>query len=748
MANYLLEIGVEELPAGFVPEAEERLREFLRSGLTESNIAFKHIRSYSTPRRLTAVVEDIAAVQTTTEKKVKGPAVKSSFDANNKPTPQAEGFAKKHGLNASELTREEVGGVEYLHAVVVNSGKATEEVLPEIVNKVIGQISGERLMRWGECEVKFSRPLRWLVSLLDDKLVDITVANFKSGRLTRGHRILHPGEISIAHADKYEETLKQAFVIVDPAKRKDMVEVQVQARANELGGIAPQLKSGLLEEVVNLTEWPTALVGQFEEGYLTLPATLIETIMIHHQRYFPVEAKEQTDSSNRTLLPYFITITNNDRKEAAPHIKQGNERVLRARLADGKFFFFDDSKAKLEDRLPALAKLTYQEGLGSYGDKTDRLSQLATVLTNSEPASSVLSSHEKANLVRICQLMKLDLVSNLVRELPELQGYVGSWYAKREGEPSEVVQAILSHYAPRSSNDDIPQDRLGQLAAVLDKLDHVVGLFALGKKPTGSSDPYALRRNAQGLIDIVVDGLTDLPINITTLVGSLLMAFEPLVENAGHENANKNGKSEKSDKSEKNGKGNHKKFDDESIAAEVKEFIMQRLKGKLLDGGNGKELVEAVLSARDPLANVSDVMVRMRTIKNLVSAPGASDLLRVGIRIGNILKADSPDTVQVDLLTEDCEKALWEAFQKNVKANWERSGNADSFTLPTTEAEYQSLFDLLRQLTPHIDTFFKDLLVNDEDQAKRNNRHGILKNIDRYFRALADFTKLQPLTNQ
>lgn len=736
MANYLLEIGVEELPAGFVPEAEERLRELLRANLTEANIAFKQIRSYSTPRRLTAVVEEIAAVQTTTEKKVKGPAVKSSFDANNKPTPQAEGFAKKHGLTAAELLREEVGGIEYLHALVVNSGKATQEVLPEIVNKVIGQISGERLMRWGECEVKFSRPLRWLVSLLDDKLVDITVANFKSGRLTRGHRILHPGEISIAHADKYEETLKEAFVIVDPAKRRQMVESQVSARADELGGKAPQLKSGLLDEVVNLTEWPTALVGQFEDGYLTLPATLIETIMIHHQRYFPVEAKEQKDLSNRTLLPYFITITNNDRKEAAPHIKQGNERVLRARLADGKFFFFDDSKAKLEDRLPALAKLTYQEGLGSYGDKTDRLSQLATVLTNSEPASSVLSNHEKTNLVRTCELMKLDLVSNLVRELPELQGYVGSWYAKREGEPEEVVQAILSHYAPRTSNDAIPQDRLGQLAAVLDKLDHVVGLFALGKKPTGSSDPYALRRNAQGLIDIVVDGLTDLPVNLTTLIASLLMAFEPLLENSA--NAEKNG-------SQNGKKSAGQKFDNEAIAAEVKEFIMQRLKGKLLDCGYGKEAVEAVLGARDPLANVSDVMVRMNTVKHMVSAPGAADLMRVGIRIGNILKPDSPDVVQADALTGASEKALWEAFQKIVKANWERS--KEGFTLPTTEAEYQSLLDLLHKLTPFIDSFFEDTMVNDEDMAKRNNRHGILKNIDRYFRALADFTKLQALTN-
>jgi glycyl-tRNA synthetase beta chain len=736
MANYLLEIGVEELPAGFVPEAEERLKQLFTAGLNEANIAFKSMRTYSTPRRLTAIVEDIAAEQTTTEKKIKGPAVKSSFDAEGKATPQAEGFAKKHGLTAAQLAREEIGGVEYLHATVVNKGKATEQVLPEVVSKMILLISGERLMRWGDCEVKFSRPLRWIVSLMGDKIVEVTIANFKSGRISRGHRILHPQEFSIADADSYEDTLKKAFVIVDPAKRKELIKAQVAERVAELGGVAPQINSGLLDEVVNLTEWPAALVGEFEKEYLSLPATLIETIMIHHQRYFPVEATAAGASNNgatnngsaqseRTLLPYFVTITNNDRVEAAPHIKQGNERVLRARLADGKFFYFDDSKVKLEDRSDSLAKLTYQEGLGSYGDKADRLAQLAQVLTSSEPTSECLSEQDKKDLVRACQLIKLDLVSNLVRELPELQGYVGSWYAHSEGESPAVSQAIVSHYAPRSSSDTIPQDRIGQLAAVLDKLDHVVGLFAIGKKPTGSSDPYALRRNAQGLIDILVDGLNDVSVNITSLAGSLLLAFEPVVES------------------------NKKKLDSAAVSADVKDFLLQRLRGKLLDKGYSKDVIEAVLSARDGLADINDVIVRLETVKHLVTAPGATELIRAGMRIGNILKADSPDIVREDKLTGDSEKALWEAFQKQVRANWERSSQGSvpdsNFRTPATEAEYQSMLDLLRTLTPFIESFFESTMVNDENIEVRNNRHGLLKNIDRYFRSLADFTKLQQL---
>lgn len=713
MANYLLEIGVEELPAGFVPEAEERLRELLKNSLSEANISFQAVQSYSTPRRLTAVVEGIAEKQTTTEKKVKGPAVKNSFDAAGKATAPAAGFAAKHGLTPEKLEREEIAGVEYLVARVVLEGQATRDVLPELVNKVISQISGERLMRWGDCEVKFSRPLRWIVSLLDKTIVNVEIANLKASNKSRGHRILHPQEIEINDAESYEAALQSAFVIVDPKKRKAAIAEQVAARAKELGGSARQLDSGLLDEVINLTEWPSALVGEFEHDYLALPATLIETIMIHHQRYFPIEAADSKADEHK-LLPFFVTITNNDRTEAKAHIKQGNERVLRARLADGKFFYFDDRKIKLEERTEALGKLTYQEGLGSYGDKTERLCRLAQVLSD----SARLNDRETVCLERACQLMKLDLVSNLVRELPELQGYVGSWYARAEGEPADVAAAIVSHYSPRGGSDGIPADRIGQLAAVLDKIDHIVGLFALGHRPSGSSDPYALRRSAQGLIDILVDGLVDLPLNLTMLINSLLMAFEPLVASHG------------------------KKFEAESVSQEVHEFLVQRLRGKLMDTHSSREAVEAVLGSPDPLSNLTDVLIRLKTVMHLIGSPGGNDLMRVGVRVGNILKADSPEAVDEKLLEGEAEKLLWEAFKKNVQANWEKNGR---FVQPQSEAEYQSLLDLQRQIIPHVDRFFEETLVNDQDKAKRDNRHGILKHIDRYYRSIADFTKLQPL---
>ncbi|MBS1992839.1 MAG: glycine--tRNA ligase subunit beta [Cyanobacteria bacterium SZAS LIN-3] len=723
MANYLLELGVEELPAGFVPEVEERLVDLLKSGLEQANLKFESISSFSTPRRLTAVVKGLAQTQEATVKRVKGPPVKSSFSADGQPTVQATGFAAKHNLTVADLKQEDVSGTTFLIAEVTSPARKAGEVLPEIVEKIIPQLSGERPMRWGSCDLKFNRPLRWVVSLLGADVVPFDVAEITAGRTSFGHRILSPGPVEIKDADSYEEALKKASVMVDSKKRKELILAQVQAKAESLGGVAPQLSSSLLDEVTFLTEWPHALVGDFEADYLALPPTLIETIMIHHQRYFPLEEKAGASSGNgaslafkRKLLPHFITVTNNDRAEAQAKIKQGNERVLRARLADGKFFFFDDRKTKLEDRRDALAKLTFQEGLGSYQDKTDRLNNLAKVLSDSLKLDPKLS----VCLERTTELMKLDLVTNLVRELPELQGYVGSWYAESEGEPLDVAQAIASHYCPRSASDTIPADKVGQLAAVLDKIDHVVGLFALGRRPTGSSDPYSLRRNAQGLIDILVDGLTDQPVNLSMLINTLLLCFEPMLVSNG------------------------KKINTEAINADLQDMLLQRFRGKLLDMHLSREAVEAVLASRDPLIDLQDVVVRARTVDHLIGSPGATELIRAGVRIANILKGGQPAAVNESLLTEAVEKSLYEAFQKQVRSNWERDGH---FTAPKTEGEYQSLLDLLRTLTPFVEKFFEDIMVNTEEQAVRQNRHALLANIDQYFKSVADFAKLQPVLN-
>ena len=705
MSDYLLEVGVEELPAGFVDEACGRLRDLLSMALEQNLITYRRIDTLSTPRRLTAIVRDIAPMQATAHKRIKGPAVKSAFDADGKPTKQAQGFAEKHKLQPADLKREEVGGIEYLMAEITNEGLPTAEILPGLIEKIIPQISGERLMRWGTSDIKFSRPLRWLVSLMDDKVVPIKIANLTASNQSLGHRILHPSPVTIGSAASYVDDLKKAHVMVSADERRSLIREQVNASAAQLKGRPRKIEeSSLLDEVVNLTEWPKAVVGQFEDEYLSLPSTLIETIMVHHQRYFSVEAHSGVDEfGDKQLLPYFITISNNDRDEAMANIKQGNERVLRARLADGKFFFFDDLKCKLEDRKEGLSALTYQEGLGSYADKVDRVVALAKVLADTVE----LDAKTKVCLERAVQLMKLDLVSNLVRELPELQGYVGSWYAKKAGEPKEVTDAIASHYSPRSAHDAIPSDKVGALAAVLDKLDHIVGLFALGKKPTGSSDVFGLRRSAQGLVDILIDGLSDTRVDLDLLIQNLLKAYEPMI------------KSNKDDC--------HK---------EIKEFVGQRLRGKLLDRGHAREIVEATLTSNsnDAFKDLTDLIKRIEAIKNLMTQSQGQNLIKAAIRVGNIVDRQSGLDVETALLTVPAEKQLWEAIVK-VKGQI------------TKDQSHDALLSSLLVLTEPIEKFFEDTMVNDPDAAKKANRHKLLKNIDDQFSKVADFTKLQALVN-
>jgi glycyl-tRNA synthetase beta chain len=705
MPDYLIEIGTEELPADHVPEAQERLKTLLSDGLKKANLAFEDISTLGTPRRITAIIKGLASVQPTIEKKEKGPKADS-------PAGAAAGFAKKFDLRVEDLIKEEIGGVSYYHANVTIKGREAPTVLQEVVPKAISQLSGERLMRWGTSSLKFSRPIRWLVSLLDNNVVPLELEGIQSGRESYGNRVLNPGKVTIDHPGKYVEALRNARVIVDPEERKQMIQKQVLETAKKVSGAPGRLKGGLLDEVINITEWPHAILGEFEKQYLDLPDTLIETVMVHHQRYFPVE---RTDSGNgkKKLLPYFIAVSNNDRKEAEPIIKQGNERVLRARLADGRFFYFDDQKTKLSERIDALAQLTFQEGLGSYLDKRDRLVHGARILSD----SLNLDARIKVCLERTMELCKLDLVTNLVRELPELQGYVGSWYAEQEGQPPDVVNAVVSHYAPRSTDDQIPADDVGKYAALLDKLDNLVGLFALGRRPSGSSDPFALRRQAQGVVDILFGGMTDTTINVNALIDVFLTLLLPALE-------------------QKRG------FDAQKTVADLRDFLIQRIRMRLQEDGFRREIIDAVTKFRDPLDNLPDALLRLKLLANLASNDDGLAFIRGGVRIGKILKPDSPQAVDPSSFTLDAEKNLWNSFQNEVVAVWEASGQ---FRLPDSEADYKQMAQLLAKLVKPIDQFFVDVMVNDEDQKKSETRHGLLRTIDRYYSSIADFTELQPL---
>jgi glycyl-tRNA synthetase beta chain len=717
MPNYLLEIGTEELPADQVPEAQSRLKLLISEALEQAQLSFDNLTTYGTPRRIACIVNGLDAVQATTTKKVKGPPVKSSFDPQGKPLPPALGFAQKQGIEIGKLDQEEIAGVGYLVANLTIEGRPAKTVLAELVPKVIEQISGERLMRWGDSDFKFSRPIRWLVSLLDKEEVKFSVGGIPSGQTTFGHRILAPGAVTVQGPETYVEELRKAFVLADPNERKQVIERSVQTEAASVSGSPRQLSGSLLEEVVNITEWPCAVLGQFADEYLDLPDTLIETVMVHHQRYFPVESKADQQNLSNKLLPYFISVANNDRDNAKPQIKLGNERVLRARLADGRFFYFDDQKTKLVQRKEALSQLTFHEGLGSYVEKQERMTQAARKLADELKLEAKLA----ICLERTLELCKLDLVSNLVRELPELQGHVGSWYARLEGEPPEVVAAIASHYSPRSTEDDIPSDAIGKMAAIVDKLDNLVAIFATGKRPSGSSDPYILRRQAQGLVDILIDGLPNFRISITNLSQTLLGLLTAKL------NANKRWSDGQSAQ-----KG----------IADLRDFLLQRVKLKLLDRGFKREVVDAALLSRDALNDLPDLVTRLECLEKLLAADSGLDLIRVGVRVGNILTAESPSTVRAELFEDEAETELWDAFNGCLVKNWQQT---DEFRIAKSAEEYAQLVVLLQKVSPLVDNLFDKVMVNDPNQSKRDNRHALLKNLDRYYRSIADFPKLQPL---
>ena len=724
MSGFLLEIGTEELPASFIVDAQRNLCDGFADLLKSNSIAFSSVRGLSTPRRLAVLVTDISLTQSTTTRRVKGPPVASSFEDNGSPKPAAKGFAAKHNMTVDQLEHETIADVAYLVAQVVSTGKPVAYVLQTELPKLISRLSGERMMRWASSDFKFSRPIRWVVALLDKEVVSFVVNDVRAGRQSYGHRILHPEPISINEPDTYAEQLLAAFVQVDPLLRRKKIEDEVTVVATALHGRPRRLSGALLDEVVNITEWPTAVSGDFAKEYLDLPDALIETVMVHHQKYFPVEelsaseTRQDLDSSNR-LLPHFITISNNDRTEARPYIKQGNERVLKARLADGRFFYFDDQKTKLSDRKEVVSQLTFQEGLGSYGDKVTRTMRVAEAMKGRWQLAAEIS----IPLERTLELCKSDLVTNLVRELPELQGHVGSWYAKQEGQPIEVVRAIASHYAPRFTEDDIPPDLVGQLASVIDKADTLVGLFLLGKKPTGSSDPYALRRQAQGLVDVLIDGVHNTPVDVTELLEQVLIQFDSLKMKM------------------------KSPVPADKVLEDLNEFLLQRIKNKMANLSSRREVIDAAVGA-GALHFLSVIKPRISAIEDLLKTENGINLTRAGVRIGNILKGSLSEELEPSLFSDDAEKALWEAYC-NAFPHIDKAKTASSFGAEGDALKAlarNNLTDIVDRLQPLVDPinqFFVDVMVNDVDLKKRANRHALLHHVYSHFALLADFTKLQ-----
>ena len=680
--DLLLEIGTEEVPAHVMPGVLAQLKERAEKAFQENRIAFASVRTLGTPRRMALLVKDLAEKQADVTSENRGPSVKIAFDADGKPTKAAQGFARGQHVAPEDLVEKD----GYVYAVVHETGKETAELLKTLLPELICALSFPNNMRWGSLEFKFIRPIRWLVALFDSEVIPFEVANVTSGRVSRGHRFLSQGDFSIAKADDYEKDCEAQYIIVDPEKRKAMIRAQIEAVAKENGGRA-EITDDLLEEVLYLVEYPTALCGRFEEKYLQLPPEAVITPMRDHQRYFPVK-----DDAGK-LLPLFITVRNGG-KEYLETVQHGNERVLRARLADAQFFFDEDRKKSLEEHRDKLKTVVFQQGLGTMYEKTERLAQLADFIADEIGADEKAHKHAR----RAALLSKADLVTGMVTEFTELQGIMGREYAKLDGECDKVAIAIDEHYMPRFAGDAQPQTTAGRIVSTADKIDTIVGTFHLGKIPTGSQDPFALRRQALGLVHMVIEAKYHLSISRLVAKAMNLYGITEAEERA-------------------------------KMQADVAEFLRLRLRNVLEAEQIRYDAADAVLGDVDDIYNV---LLRARAVTAFTGQKDAAQSMQAFVRVANIARKSAAETIYPERFHMAEEMALYQAYTSTKSA-------VESLV---SGEDFEGAIDALTELAAPIDAFFDNVMVMDKDEAIKDNRLALLRGVDGIIREVADFTKL------
>ncbi len=680
--DLLLEIGTEEVPAHVMPGVLAQLKERAEKAFQENRIAFASVRTLGTPRRMALLVKDLAEKQADVTSENRGPSVKIAFDADGKPTKAAQGFARGQHVAPEDLVEKD----GYVYAVVHETGKETAELLKTLLPELICALSFPNNMRWGSLEFKFIRPIRWLVALFDSEVIPFEVANVTSGRVSRGHRFLSQGDFSIAKADDYEQDCEAQYIIVDPEKRKAMIRAQIEAVAKENGGRA-EITDDLLEEVLYLVEYPTALCGRFEEKYLQLPPEAVITPMRDHQRYFPVK-----DDAGK-LLPLFITVRNGG-KEYLETVQHGNERVLRARLADAQFFFDEDRKKSLEEHRDKLKTVVFQQGLGTMYEKTERLAQLADFIADEIGADEKAHKHAR----RAALLSKADLVTGMVTEFTELQGIMGREYAKLDGECDKVAIAIDEHYMPRFAGDAQPQTTAGRIVSTADKIDTIVGTFHLGKIPTGSQDPFALRRQALGLVHMVIEAKYHLSISRLVAKAMDLYGITEAEERA-------------------------------KMQADVAEFLRLRLRNVLEAEQIRYDAADAVLGDVDDIYNV---LLRARAVTAFTGQKDAAQSMQAFVRVANIARKSAAETIYPERFHMAEEMALYQAYTSTKSA-------VESLV---SGEDFEGAIDALTELAAPIDAFFDNVMVMDKDEAIKDNRLALLRGVDGIICEVADFTKL------
>lgn len=678
----LLEIGTEEVPAHVMPGILSQLKENAAKTFEELRIEYKNIKTLGTPRRSALLVEGLAEQQADLSKENRGPAVNIAFDADGNPTKAAQGFARGQGVKPEELVTKD----GYVYAMVHEKGGQTVDLLGETLKGLVDGLNFPNNMHWADLDYKFIRPLRWLVALYGQDVIDFEVANVKSGRTSRGHRFLSEGDFEIANADDYVEACRKASIIVDQNERCEMIRQQIAEVAAANGGQA-EVNEDLLEEVLYLVEYPTALCGKFDEKYLALPAEAVITPMRDHQRYFPVLKDGQ-------LLPLFITIRNGG-KEHLETVQHGNERVLRARLEDAQFFFDEDRKKTLEQHGEKLKTVVFQDSLGTIYDKALRLEVLAGYIADAIGANE----QDKKDAVRAAKLAKADLVTGMVTEFTELQGVMGREYALLDGETKAVAQAIDEHYMPRFAGDSQPASVAGRIVSLADKIDTIVGTFSRGLIPTGSQDPFALRRQALGIVNMLKEA--QYHISLSQLVAKAMELLK--IADAGQQ---------------------------AKLQNDVADFMKLRLKNVLADAGIRYDVVDAVFVTVD---DIYGVFLRAQAVNEAVKQD-MEKTIQAFVRTGNIARKaeDVQAAVEADLLAEQVEKDLCKAYE----------AAASKVEKEIAAQDYAGAIATLSQLAAPIDAFFDGVMVMDKDEKIKNNRLGLLKLVDNLVCQVADFSKI------
>ena len=659
--DLLFEIGAEEIPAGFMPNILGQLKTLAETKLNDAHLPFESIATYGTPRRLALIVKGLADTSAEISERHKGPSASIAYDADGNPTKAAIGFARGKGLDVADLVVED----GYIYAETKTAGVPAKDIVTDMLPQLITGLNFPKSMHWGNLDAKFVRPVRWLVALLDEEVIPVEFATVKSGNVTRGHRFLGADEITIKNAASYVDTLKENFVMVDQDARRELISKQLHdIAASKNASIV--WDDDLLEEINYLVEWPTALCGGFEESYLALPDAAIITPMKDHQRYFPL-----VDQDGK-LLPMFLTVRNGS-DHSIEVVQAGNERVLRARLDDAKFFFNEDRKKPLIDRQDGLTKIVFQEGLGNLADKTERLLTLGRVF------SEECELHEDARVVleRATELAKTDLTTGMVTEFTELQGVMGKEYALLDGESPEVAEAIFEQYLPRFAGDVLPQTEAGKVLSIIDKIDNIVATFSRGLIPTGSQDPYALRRQTIGILNILLNSEWNISLR-PIIVESMNLLNVP------------------ADKQDE-------------LLGQVEEFITLRLKNIFLDREVPHHVIDLLLSNNELSVADAEGLVKALLANRIDENV---ELVQAFTRMYNLVKDVTYTGVDKSLLKEDAERALYEMATKASEASidaWDKN-------------DYDAVVAVPATLVPGINKFFEDVMVMDKDEAIKANR--------------------------